>query len=569
MKSVSPFTIKKQLAIIVLLYVIFALIFGFAYRYLINPDGISQLRLAGYIAEGNFQQSVTSGWSPLLIWIMSPFLLLGFDGLIAARIAIALCGVGLLLSSWFLALRFDLPQNLRFIATLIVSLLISFWTVQSIASDVLVAGLTVCYIYLITDPELIVRRKGAFLCGIVGGISYLAHHYALPFFLAHFSTMLLLRGFFDRNKEGVPWKKIFISLVSGMAGLIIVSSVWVGIVSAKYGHLSISSKGGAAHAIMGPKDVDRRHPFFVGGLYKPRDAYAMHVFEDPSDIEFKTWSPFESKEYFIHQLKVIKDNAVYILNHFVNKSPFFTYAFVIMILAFIPVVFLMTPFNSRRKYLYCWVIMTFSIYSCGFLLLIARSPRRFYALMVVFVMLSFYFLEALKNTFTDIVSDRRKKILSMYLLVIVISAFTIKPGIQLLKSTKYLITHEQKNPYYEIAEQINAYQFPAPYAIIRSSQKPHTDTFISYYLNKQLLGRPLSKNIAGITQELISADARSLLVFDNPEVVENLMQDKRYIHIASIKFKDNRLYNSTVNINIKEHEIITGWDDEVNIFAIK
>jgi hypothetical protein len=551
------------------MYLIFALIFGFAYRYVINPDGISQLRLAGYLAEGNFQQSVVSGWSPLMIWVFSPFLYLGIDGLIAARIAIALCGAGLLVCSWFLTLRFNLSANNSFIATLLAALLISFWNVFAITSDVLVAALTLFYIYLVTEQDILKRQKISFLCGIAGGFSYLAHHYALPFFLAHFPAILLLRGYIDRDKEGLPWEKVFISLGIGMAGFLIISSIWIGVVSAKYGQLAISSKGGAAHAIMGPKDIDRRHPFFVGGLFKPRDAYAMHVFEDPSNVKFKTWSPFESREYFIHQLNVIKGNAIYILNHFVNNSPFFTYAFVIGVLAFIPVAFLLNPLNNRKKFLYSWVIMTFCIYSSGFLLLIARSPRRFYALMVVFLFISFHFLEEMKNALGDIVSGRRKNLLAIFLLIIVVSAFALKPGAQLFKSIRYLVTHEQVNPYAEIAEDINTVEFQSPYAIIRSSQKPHTDTFIAYYLGKQLLGRPLSSDPDGITSELAAAGARSLLVFDNPEIVEELKSDNRYVHLAHKELDNGERYEHTVNINIRDHEVITGWDNEVNIFSFK
>ncbi len=324
-KSNSSSQQKYHLIVIYLSYAVFALVFGFAYRFAINPDGTSMLRLAGYIAEGNFQQSISSGYSPLLTWVVSPFIFLGFDGLTAARIAIALCGAGLLLSSWFLALRFDLSGNIRFAAVLIAALLTAFWTIQFIAPDVLFAALTLCYLYLVTDPNLLTGRKAAFFCGVVSGFMYLAHHYALPFFFTHFPVMLLARGYMVRDSAGLPWKKVLLALGSGTAGFLIIASIWIGIISVKNGHLTISMKGGVAHAVMGPKDVDRRHPFFVGGLFKPRDGYAIHVFEDPSEVEFKTWSPFESKEYFIHQLKVIKDNSVYILNHFVNKSQLGTY----------------------------------------------------------------------------------------------------------------------------------------------------------------------------------------------------------------------------------------------------
>ncbi|HDH05253.1 MAG TPA: hypothetical protein ENH01_06005 [Nitrospirae bacterium] len=566
MKSAPLPSQKKELAAILLAYIIFAAIFGFAYRYAINPDGVSQLRLAGYIAEGNFLQSVTSSWSPLFIWLISPFLFFGFDGLAAARIVIALSGAGLVLGSWLLTLRIGLSRNSRFIAVLIAALLISDWTVRNIGADLPVAALTIFYIYLATHPDILIDRKISFFCGIAGGFSYLAHHYALPFFLAHYPLMLLLRGYIDRDKNGFPVKKVFMSLAAGVAGLLIISSIWIGIVSVKYGHLAISSKGSIAHAAVGPKDKDRRHPFFVGGLYKPRDAYAIHVFEDPSEVEFKTWSPFESREYFMYQLKLIKDNAVYILNHFVTQSPFFTYAFVIGILTLIPIAFLLNPLNNEKRFLYLWVVITFGIYCSGYLLVIARSPRRFYALMIVFLFISFHFLEEFKNGVSGVISGRRKKILIYYLLIIVVPAFALKPGVHLLKSAKDIVAIEQVNPYKEIAGRISAIQFPPPYAIIRSSQKPHTDTYIAYYLKKQLLGRPLSRDVDGITKELEAADAKSLLVFDNPEIVEKLKKDKRYIHAGAVKLENSKRYLNAVNIKQDE---IKGWDKEVNVFILE
>jgi hypothetical protein len=536
--STSP---KHHLYIIFSLYAVFALVFGLAYKFSMNPDGISLLRLAGYIAEGNFQQSVTSGLSPLTIWLVSFFIFLGFDGLTAARIALGIGGGGLLLCSWFLARRFELSQHLRFIAALIAALLISFWTIQFIAADVMVAAFTLCYLYFVTDPHILSRKKVSFICGIVGGFSYLAHHYGLPFFLAHFPPMLFLRGYIDRDGKGYPWKTVLLSWGIGMAGLFMIVSVWVGIVSAKYGHITISAKGGAAHAVMGPKDVDRRHPFFVGGLFKPRDDYAIHVFEDSSEVNFKTWSPFESKEYFMHQLKVIKDNSLYILNHFVNKSPFFTYAFVLGILVLIPIAFLLNKLNDKKKFLYAWVLITFSIYCSGFLLLIARSPRRFYALMIVFILLSLHFMEELINAVRDVIPARSKKILTYYLLIIFCAAFAIKPGVHFLKAIKNIVTIDQVHPYREIAEQIDTIEFPHPYAIIRSSQKLSTDYYIAYFLKKQLLGRPISSDAGGISKELKSAGGKSLLVFDNPLIVEKLKLDSRFTHIASIKLESGRM----------------------------
>jgi hypothetical protein len=110
------------------------------------------------------------------------------------------------------------------------------------------------YIYLITDPDILSNKRISIYCGIAGGFSYLAHHYAFPFFMAHFPSILFLKAYIDRGKEGrFHLKKVLISWGLGIAGFLIIASIWVGIVSVKYGHLTISSKGPIAHASMGPE----------------------------------------------------------------------------------------------------------------------------------------------------------------------------------------------------------------------------------------------------------------------------------------------------------------------------
>ena len=566
-KSGPLLTEKGQLLPILLIYLCFAAVFGFAYRYAMNPDGIAILRLAGYLAEGNFQQSVTHSWSPLFSWLAAPFLFAGFDGLFAARITIAFCGAGLILSSWFLSLRFDLSKNTRFIALAVASLLVSFWSIQTIAADLLLAALLLYYVYLVTDPHVLDSKTRPFYLGIVSAISYLAHHYAMPFFLVHYPIALFLRGYIDRDSAGINWRKILTSWASGMVGFLLIASMWVGTVSFKYGELSISSKGSIAHAAVGPKS--KGHPFFSGGLYKPRDEYAIHVVEDPSNVKFNTWSPFESKEYFFYQLELIKENAVSICNHFINQSPFFTYAFMIGVLTIIPIAFMLNMLNDKKRFLYAWVIITFSVYSSGFMLIMARSPRRFYALMIILLFLAFHFLDELKSAIGDIIAGRRKTWFASYLLIILVFAFSLKPAVHFLKSARDVISIDQVNPYEEIARQIGRIEFHGPYAVIRSSQKLTTDLYIAYFLNKQLLGRPLSAGLDGITSELKAAGGKSLLVFDNPAIVEKLLRDKRYVHMGAENLEYDKRYENAFNKSYNEFEIITGWDRKVDVFTLQ
>jgi hypothetical protein len=421
----------------------------------------------------------------------------------------------------------------------------------------------------VTSPDILEHKRIAIICGAVGGIAYFAKHYAFWFFLVHFPVVLILKAYIDREKNRFMFKKFLISLITGMTIFLLVSSLWIIVLSAKFGHFTVSPSGKLAHAKVGPLDVDRSEPSFIG-LHKPVNNYSLHAFEDTAQLadEYKTWSPLESKEYFIYELKLIKRNFIYIVGHFINNSPFFTYASIVGILTLIPIALLINPLNNKKIFLYGWIIISFGFYSSGHLLTFARGTKYFYPLMLLVLFLYVHFIDEVKKGLGEIklVSGTRKKLLTLYLILIVASACSIKPALNLMKSMEHIIVAEQVNPYKEIAAQIKTVEFPSPYAIIRSSQKPYTDYHLAYYLEKQLAGRPLSTDIDGITRELISADAKALLVFDNSTMVRKLKDDDRYLLLGSIKLrKDERYWN----VPYIERDEITAWDKEVNIFALK
>ena len=92
---------------------------------------------------------------------------------------------------------------------------------------------------------------------------------------------------------------------------------------------------------------------------------------------------------------------------------------------------------------------------------------------------------------------------------------------------------------------------------------------MAFFLKRQLLGRPVSSDVQGITRELQSAGGKSLLIFDNPELTEELRLDRRYGHLASVKLNGGKGYEHAADWIVTEHEIIKGWDEEVNIFKLK
>ena len=66
-----------RLIIVLFIYTILSIIFINYYQFQINPDGINYINIAHSYMSGNFYGSINDYWSPLLSWLMIPFLYFG------------------------------------------------------------------------------------------------------------------------------------------------------------------------------------------------------------------------------------------------------------------------------------------------------------------------------------------------------------------------------------------------------------------------------------------------------------------------------------------------------------
>ncbi|MCQ9206120.1 MAG: hypothetical protein NG737_07410 [Omnitrophica bacterium] len=555
----SPFlsSNKRQLIILLITYISLVTIFSFANRYFINPDGVSYMRLAGYIAEGNFQQSVSGHWSPLISWCLAPFMLFGIEGVTAARIVLSLSGLVLLLGSWLLAKRFNLVYPINFVALLITALLIVSWS-KGISPDLLMTAFLICYLYGVTDPNILTKKKLAFSCGVFAGLAYLSKHYALPFFLIHFPLIVVLRGYFYRDASRILNKKVFTTLFIGLITFLVIASPLIISYSVKYNRLTIGTAGIHAHAAVGP-DVKITKARFRG-LRQPK-SYAINTWEYPiyqDNLEdFKTWSPFENKKYFKHQVKVALSNTNLIYKFFVNNY------FIIGILSicFLPFAFFIKRMGREKRFLYGWVIITIILYCSGYIMVYLpfdSGKRYFYIIYLIVLLLSFNFIqEIIKNVRTEqTVNLSNIRNLKVYIVLLAVLSFSLSPTIDFYHSVKK-ITDKQSNIYKRIADRLSSVEFYEPYAIVGSGSAKFMGLYVAYYSKKKFLGRPNSTDIEGITKEVKAAGAKSIIVLGSMKILENLKNDEKYRHI----------------IKLKKGEL--GWDaerneyiEEINVFYV-
>ncbi|HTG43880.1 MAG TPA: hypothetical protein VK633_05050, partial [Verrucomicrobiae bacterium] len=194
--------------------------------------------------------------------------------------------------------------------------------------------------------------------GMIGGAAYLAKSYGLPFFLVHLPGIIVLRYWSERSSTS--WKAALRAWFIAMVAFCLVAGPWIGLLSAKYGRLTFSTVAQVAHSLMGPHDKPRGHPTDV--LRTPGPD-RLTVWETPDVLPYNHWSPFESRDYFRHQVNLVGRNVVEMVKTFGDFDLLNLYPGVLLLL---PLFFLHRRdkgFQDQTG----WTLWTIALYAGGFL----------------------------------------------------------------------------------------------------------------------------------------------------------------------------------------------------------
>jgi hypothetical protein len=272
---------------------------GVRNREMVNPDAVSYIHVASYYLHWRLDLAVNGYFGPLLSWIMAPLLPLFRDPLGAARIALGLSGVLFLAGSLSVFRAFRLSRPAVLVGTWVAAIASVEWSVAYITPDLLLAGLIALGCSFLVGQSWPTRPGAQVGAGLLLGAAYLAKAIAFPFtflFLPAMSAMLLITG--RAAARTVLWAG-----VRTMAAFAVIAAPWVIVLSLHYGRPVFSTSGAVAHAIAGPKDMERDHPASVGWYRPPESRNGPG--EQPS---FRFWSPFESLAYARHQAYLIRAN---------------------------------------------------------------------------------------------------------------------------------------------------------------------------------------------------------------------------------------------------------------------
>ena len=310
--------------------------YNFAYK-----DEISYVAAAERYARGDFANAPNSYWGPLTSWLLAPLLWIGMPAPLAARLLSLGLGCATLYAARRLSAAFELPAVLQavFLAILVPCLL--YFALPFITADLLLTCLLVFYFAVIINRHYAFQPLAGPLCGVLGGLAYLAKAYALPFFLLHFTICSAAHLAIMRNRTAR--RMVLRHYAMGLIILAMVVSGWAAIMAQKYGEFTTGLTGRYNWEIVGPGALGR--PIFYIGFVPPPESTTVSIWEDPwhfYDLPqaraccLKPWSPFQSASEFQHQLSLIRENisrTISIFLKFSLVSPLIIVAAVAVLLA--------------------------------------------------------------------------------------------------------------------------------------------------------------------------------------------------------------------------------------------
>ncbi|KAF5078616.1 hypothetical protein DSECCO2_138960 [anaerobic digester metagenome] len=369
--------------------------------------------------RGDWENAINGCWSPLFSWLLIPFLLFVKTPLYASFVARTIS----LIAGFFILIGVDdLSKKLGI--ERIFKLLILFTSIPitlsfafgDITPDLLVTCLVIYYLIIIFDPNYSNKLSNGFFCGIIGATAYLAKSYAFAFFIVHFILFNLIYYFKENSK--VRKKNVMKNFFLGISIFFVISGVWIGTISDKYGELNLGTAVEYNHDLVGPES--QGHPMHYQGLLKPSNKNAVSAWEDPSYLKMEKWSPFQSEYYFKHQINVILESCVTIIKYFEYFS-----VFSLLIIVFSMIFITRSVFKDSRNNL-IFLLVTLVIY-CGGYTFVTVELRYVFLACILLIIMAFYMVNNLHNL--KIVNMKLVNVL----LILLMLSFVLIPAVDLFQ----------------------------------------------------------------------------------------------------------------------------------------
>jgi hypothetical protein len=295
---------SKNLFLFLFYFLSAAFLYPFLKYYVDSADTLQYITIAKNYSEGYFADAVNSFWSPLISWLLVPFILLHAEPVFAFKI------LQIIIGFFTLRLLFDLLERNSSEKFVRITL--------SIACILLVLS----YVYLFSTPDLLLltlylwfvtllkKKSSLLLIGICGAAMYLAKGFGFAFFIVAFAIAFLFKIF---NGE-IEKKRIASALIKAYGVFFLLCAPWIYLISEKENHFIFSSAGKNALNLINPKNnpnpFDDIHYDFEKGILSKSPPHAISAWIYPHRLTESEWNPLASSADFHHYLRMILRNIL-------------------------------------------------------------------------------------------------------------------------------------------------------------------------------------------------------------------------------------------------------------------
>lgn len=401
-----------RLVLVLVVFVILGASLVGHYRYQINPDGISYISVAQKYLTGDFSGAINGYWGPIYSWLLMPFLYLRIEPLLASKVLSLAIGVATLIGLWKLSYRFEMTEAIRTVILLAAVPVVLTFGFFYITPDELLTCIILFYLSVIFGADYGPWMKKGVVCGALGGAAYLCKSFAFPFFISHFVVMNVVR--FLRSESGEGKKNVVHSFLAGAAAFAVISGIWIGLISNKYGRLTFGTSGKTTYRAAASPGAQGSAVLWIGFL-EPSNETAMSAWEDPSYVKVPPPEAMDSWSYFGHQMRIVGRHIRKIGDFCMEFSP------LALVIGVAYVLFWLRRFNIRAmepEVLYPTI--TIALMAGGYSLVWVRD-RYLWVIFMLLMLMGGYVLARLfvSNFFTK---TRRWALLVVFFLSFVVPA---------------------------------------------------------------------------------------------------------------------------------------------------
>jgi len=470
------------------------------YRYELTPDSISYLSIAGEYLGGYWREAVNAYWGPLYSWCVAVPLALHMSGMLAARLASLGAGILTLFGLHRMALNFDMAERFRRAFLWIAAAMLLAFIMEANSPDLLFAALLSLYLAIIFNPVYPSSRYSGLLCGILGGLAYLAKAYGFFFFAAHFLVFSSIQ--WAAQKSAQRRRRIAVHFLAGLLVFCAISSAWIVVLHQKYGNWMLGTTGDFNFRLVGPKSAG--YPHFLH-LLPPPSPHAANSWQEPSPSWLPPWNVLSSRSNLKHQVKLIYLNAKYVFEFWTYTTPLFA----AVLLAY--VVLCLDSSGRRAEWIY--PILTIALFSAGYLPITVQN-RYFWLPDLLLLWTAFRTLDLLSKRCSLLPAAR------VLLVSVVVLSFLISPVLDL---HAHLL---RDRSLYRSSEDLK--HSAAIRGRLASCADWEDSAYLAYILGVPYYGVPAPESEAGQVALELNPDYRPIPPSDaDPKQVSQILSDAR------------------------------------------